>query len=132
MSLTATFTAFFTLTCSLLSLMTDCRFQLIGKLFRFITNTDTGKISYVISTVTDNSTNYWCSSSYQLSSKSEVSIMLRCQQRKYEPITLTALQIKNCLKSTSTIKVAIMKNTDDFCYEGKSSVTITIHVLLPH
>ena len=50
--------------------------------------------------------------------KSEVSIMLHCQlcSTRY-----TALRIKNCLKSTSAIKVATMKNTDDFCYEGKSS-----------
>jgi len=29
---------------------------------------------------------------------------------------VTAVKIKNCLKSTSVIKVATMKNTDDFCY----------------
>ena len=33
----------------------------------------------------------------------------------------TALQIKNCSKSTSAIKVATMKNTNDFCYEWKPS-----------
>ena len=33
----------------------------------------------------------------------------------------TALRIKNCSKSTSAIKVATMKNTDDFCYEWKPS-----------
>ena len=27
----------------------------------------------------------------------------------------------HCLKSTSTIKIAIMKNADDFCYDGKPS-----------
>ena len=32
-----------------------------------------------------------------------------------------AFQIKNCLKSTSAIKIATMKNMDDFCYEGKPS-----------
>ena len=32
-----------------------------------------------------------------------------------------AFRIKNCLKSTSTIKIATMKNTDDFRYEGKPS-----------
>ena len=50
--------------------------------------------------------------------KSEVSIMLRCQlcSTRY-----TAVRIKNCLKNTSAIKVAIMKNTDDFLYEGKPS-----------
>ena len=29
--------------------------------------------------------------------------------------------MKNCLKSTSAIKIATMKNTYDFCYEGKPS-----------
>ena len=50
--------------------------------------------------------------------KSEVSITLRCRlcSTRY-----TAVQIKNCLKSTSVIKIATMKNTDDFCYEGKPS-----------
>ena len=54
--------------------------------------------------------------SYRL--KSEVSIMLRCQlcSTRY-----TALQIKNCLKSASVIKVATMKNTNDFHYKGKPS-----------
>ena len=33
----------------------------------------------------------------------------------------TAVRIKNCLKSTSAIKIATMKNTDDFRYEGKPS-----------
>ena len=32
-----------------------------------------------------------------------------------------ALRIKNCSKNTSAIKVATMKNTDDFCSEGKPS-----------
>ena len=36
---------------------------------------------------------------------------------------LTALRIKNCSKSTSAIKVATMKNTDDFCHEGKPTRT---------
>ena len=31
----------------------------------------------------------------------------------------TVVRIKNCLKSTSAIKVATMKNMDDFHYEGK-------------
>ena len=36
----------------------------------------------------------------------------------------TALRIKNCSKSTSAIKVATMKNTNDFGYKWKpSSVT---------
>ena len=50
--------------------------------------------------------------------KSEVSIMLHCQLCSTH---YTALQIKNCLKSTSAIKVATMKNTDDFRYGGKPS-----------
>ena len=33
----------------------------------------------------------------------------------------TAIRIKNCLKSTSDIKIATMKNTDDFRLEGKPS-----------
>ena len=50
--------------------------------------------------------------------KSEVSITLRCLlcSTRY-----TAVRIKNCSKSTSAIKIATMKNTDDFCYEGKPS-----------
>ena len=48
--------------------------------------------------------------------------MLRCRlcSKRY-----TAVQIKNCLKSTSTFKIATMKNTDDFRYEGKPSHAIT-------
>ena len=56
--------------------------------------------------------------SYHL--KSEVSIMLRCQLCSNH---YTALRIKNCSKSTSTIKVATIKNTDDFHYQGKPSCT---------
>ena len=50
--------------------------------------------------------------------KSEVSITLRCRlcSTRY-----TAVRIKNCLKSTSAIKIATMKNMDDFRYEGKPS-----------
>ena len=50
--------------------------------------------------------------------KSEVSIVLRCRlcSTRY-----TAVRIKNYLKSTSAIKIATMKNTDDFRFEGKSS-----------
>ena len=44
--------------------------------------------------------------------------MLRCQLCS---TCYTALRIKNCSKSTSIIKVVTMKNTDDFCYEGKPS-----------
>ena len=50
--------------------------------------------------------------------KSEVSITLHCRlfSTRY-----TAVQIKNYLKSTSAIRVATMKNSDDFCFEGKPS-----------
>ena len=53
--------------------------------------------------------------------KSEVSITLRCRlcSTRY-----TAVRIKNCLKSmksTSAIKIATMKNTDYFCFEGNPS-----------
>ena len=54
--------------------------------------------------------------------KSEVSITLRCQLCSTH---YTAVQIKNCLKNASAIKVATMKNTDDFRYEGKPSRAIT-------
>ena len=50
--------------------------------------------------------------------KSEVSIILCCRLCSTHYI---AVQIKNCLKSTSTIKVATMKNTDDFHYEERPS-----------
>ena len=53
--------------------------------------------------------------------KSEISITLRCQLCS---TCYTALQIKNCLKITSAIKVATMKNTDDFhCKEKPSCAT---------
>ena len=44
--------------------------------------------------------------------------MLRCRlcSTRY-----TAVQIKNCLKSTSAIIIATMKNTDDFHFEGNPS-----------
>ena len=50
--------------------------------------------------------------------KSQVFITLRCRlcSTRY-----TAARIKNCLKSTSAIKIATMKNMDDFRYEGKPS-----------
>ena len=54
--------------------------------------------------------------------KSKVSMMLFCQ------LCLThyaAFQIKNCLKSTSAIKIATMKNMDDSHYEGKPSRATT-------
>ena len=50
--------------------------------------------------------------------KSEVSITLHCRLCSTH---YTAVQIKNCLKSTSAIKIVAMKNTDDFRYEGKPS-----------
>ena len=50
--------------------------------------------------------------------KSEVSILLRCRLCSTH---YTAVRIKNCFKSTSAIRIATMKNTDDFCYEGKPS-----------
>ena len=46
--------------------------------------------------------------------------MLRCQLCSAH---YTALQIKNCLKITSAIKVVTMKNMDDFRYKGKPSCT---------
>ena len=50
--------------------------------------------------------------------KSEVSITLCCWlcSTRY-----TAIQIKNCLKSIPTMKIATMKSTDDFRFEGKPS-----------
>ena len=54
--------------------------------------------------------------------KSEVSIMLHCRLCS---TCYTAVQIKNCSKSTSAIKKATMKNTDDFCYEEKPSRATT-------
>ena len=50
--------------------------------------------------------------------KSEVSITLRCRLCS---TCYTAIQIKNCLKSISAIKIATMKNMDDFCFKGKPS-----------
>ena len=51
--------------------------------------------------------------------KSEVSITQLCSTR------YIAVQIKNCLKSTSAIKVATkvatIKNTNNYYYEGKLS-----------
>ena len=50
--------------------------------------------------------------------KTEVSIMLCC----WLCIPCyTAVRIKNCSKSTSAIKIATMKNTDDFHYKVKPS-----------
>ena len=53
--------------------------------------------------------------------KSEVSIMLCCWLRSTR---YTAVRIRNCLKSTSAIKIATMTNMDDFHYEGKPSHAI--------
>ena len=53
--------------------------------------------------------------------KSEVSITLCCRLRS---TCYTAVRIKNCLKSTSAIKIATMKNTDDFRFERKPSRAI--------
>ena len=54
----------------------------------------------------------WCCVP-QLSSETEVSIALLCQlcSTRY-----TAVRIKNCLKSTSVIKVTTMEITDNFRY----------------
>ena len=57
---------------------------------------------------------------YHLESK--VSIKLRCQLCSTH---YTALRIKKCSKSTSVIKVATMKNMNNFCYERKPSHTTT-------
>ena len=56
--------------------------------------------------------------------KSEVSITLL---RQLCSTCYTALQIKNCSKSTSAIKVATMKNMDNFCFEGKPSCATLYH-----
>ena len=54
--------------------------------------------------------------------KSEVSIMLHCWLCS---IRYTAASIKNYWKSNSAIKIATLKNTDDFHYEGKPSRATT-------
>ena len=50
--------------------------------------------------------------------KSEVSITLRYQLCSTH---YTAIRIKNCLKSAFAIKIATMKNTDNFHFERKPS-----------
>ena len=50
----------------------------------------------------------------------EVYIMLHCWPCS---TCCTAVQIKNCSKSTSAINVATMKSMDNFHFEGKSSCT---------
>ena len=54
--------------------------------------------------------------------KSEVSITLRCWLCSTH---YTAVQINNCLKSTSAMKVATIKSTDDFHYKEKPSRATT-------
>ena len=53
--------------------------------------------------------------------KSEVSITFRCWLCS---TCYTAVRIKNCLKSTSTFKIATMKNMENFHYKGKPSRAI--------
>ena len=53
--------------------------------------------------------------------KSEVSITLTKICCQLCSTCYTAVRIKNCLKSTSAIRIATMKNTGDFRYEGKPS-----------
>ena len=60
--------------------------------------------------------------------KSEVSIMLCCRLCS---IRYTAIRIKNCLKSTFLIKIATIKNTDDFHFEGKPSRVRTKSIPFP-
>jgi len=55
----------------------------------------------------------------QLSSETEISITLLCQLFL---TCYTAVRIKNCLKSTSAIKVETIKNMDDFRYT-KEAIT---------
>ena len=59
--------------------------------------------------------------------KSEVSIMLHCRLCSTH---YTAVQIENCLKNTSGIKIATMTNTDDFHCEGKPSHAVAKSTLL--
>ena len=54
--------------------------------------------------------------------KSEVSITLRCLLCSTR---CTAVRIKNCSKSSSAIKIATTKNTDNFRYKGKPSRATT-------
>jgi len=49
--------------------------------------------------------------------ENEASIMLLCQLYS---ACYTAVRIKNCLKSTSIIKVPAMKYMDDFCYKKEA------------
>ena len=63
----------------------------------------------------------WCRTP-QLSFETEVSFALLCQL--FLPC-YTAVRIKNCLKSTSVIKVATMKNTDNFRCTKEASLATT-------
>ena len=54
--------------------------------------------------------------------QSEVSITLHCQLCS---IRYIAVRIKNRSKSTSADKIATMKNTGDFCYEGKRHFSLS-------
>ena len=67
-----------------------------------------------------------CSSAINYHLKSEVSIMLRCQLCSTH---YTAVRINYCAKSTFAVKVATMKNTDDFQYERKPSRVTTKWIL---
>jgi len=67
----------------------------------------------------------WCSVP-QLSSETELSIALLCQLCSTRYI---AVRIKSCLKSTPVIKVAAMKDRDDFCY-AKEAITCN-HQIVP-
>ena len=53
---------------------------------------------------------------------SEVSVTLHCQLCSTH---YTAVRIKDCSKSTSAIKIATMKNTDNFHFKWKPSSAIT-------
>ena len=59
--------------------------------------------------------------------KSEISITLCCRLCS---TCYTVVRIENCSKSTSAIKIATMKNTDDFRYEGKPSHAIAKSISL--
>ena len=56
-----------------------------------------------------------------LLSETEIFISLLCQ---IFSTCYIALQIRNCLKNTSVVKVATMKNTDDFCYALKETISV--------
>ena len=72
------------------------------------------------STHTDKRGSIPCYINYCL--KSELSIMFHCRlcSTRY-----TVVGMKNSSKSTSTIKIAGMKNTNNFHYEGKPSCATT-------